>query len=197
MDTVKTRLTPEEYLEQEVIAEFRSEYRNGEIIPMPGGTANHNRLAGNLYSDFNAQFEDQSYEAFINDMRLWIPTYKLFTYPDVMVIQGEPRYLEGRKDTLVDPILIVEVLSDSTELYDRTDKFKMYRSLRTLKEYILISQYQIRVEQYAVDTQGQWLFRDYEGEEAVLKLVSVPFEIKLGQLYRKVNFASETRSEPQ
>jgi Uma2 family endonuclease len=197
MDTVKTRLTPEEYLELEVTAEFRSEYRNGEIIPMPGGTANHNRLAGNLYSDFNAQFEDQSYEAFINDMRLWIPTYKLFTYPDVMVIQGEPRYLEGRKDTLVDPILIVEVLSDSTELYDRTDKFKMYRSLRTLKEYILISPYQIRVEQYAVDTQGQWLFRDYEGEEAVLKLVSVPFEIKLGQLYRKVNFASETRSEPQ
>jgi Uma2 family endonuclease len=190
MDAVKTRLTPEEYLELEVTAEFRSEYRNGEVIPMPGGTFNHNRLAGNLYSDFNAQFEDQSYEAFITDMRLWIPGYHLFTYPDVLMIQGKPELLEGRRDTLLNPKVIVEILSDSTELYDRTDKFKMYRSLHSLKEYILVSQYKIRVEHYAIDQQGEWVFRDYEGSEAILKLVSVPFEIKLSQLYRKVAFES-------
>jgi Uma2 family endonuclease len=195
MDAVKTKVSPEAYLEREVVAEFRSEYRDGEVIPMPGGTPNHNRLAGNFYRDFNAQFEDGSYEAFINDMRLWIPTHKLFTYPDVMVIHGETKLLEGRKDTLLDPVLVVEVLSDSTELYDRTDKFQMYRTLKSLKEYVLISQYKLRVDHYAIDAQGQWLFRDYEGENAVLKLASIPFEIKLAQLYRKVNFASETRSE--
>lgn len=197
MDVVKTHFSPEEYLEQEVKAEFRSEYRNGEIIPMPGGTPNHNRLARNFCSDVNTQLENNGYEAFVNDMRVWIPSYKLFTYPDVMVIQGEPKLLEGRKDTLLDPLVIVEVLSDSTELYDRTEKFEMYRSLGSLKEYLLVSQYRIRVDQYALNSRGEWIFRDYEGEDDVLKLVSLPFEIKLGQLYRKVNFEEEIRSKPQ
>jgi Uma2 family endonuclease len=188
MDAVKTGLTPEEYLEQEVKAEFRSEYRDGEVLPMPGGTKNHHRLGRNFCNDFNNTFEDGPYEAFMTDMRLWIPTYKLFTYPDVLIFQGEPPLLEGRKDTLLDPLVIVEVLSDSTELYDRIDKFKMYRSLASLQEYILISQYRMRVEQYALNNQGNWVFRDYEGTESVLKLVSVPFEIKLSQLYRKVIF---------
>jgi Uma2 family endonuclease len=193
MDAVKTRLTIEEYLERETTAEFRSEYRNGEVFPRPGGTPNHNRLAGNFYRDFNDHFESsglesQPHEAFITDMRLWIPSYHLFTYPDILIIQGEPELLEGRRDTMLNPKVIVEVLSDSTELYDRTDKFQMYRSLPSLKEYILISQYKIRVEQYAIDKQGAWVFRDYEGSETILKLVSVPFEIKLSQLYRKVIF---------
>jgi Uma2 family endonuclease len=109
-------------------------------------------------------------------------------------LSREPKLLEGRTDTLLDPLVIVEVLSDSTELYDRTDKFQMYRSLSSLKEYILVSQYKIRLDHYAIDASGQWLFRDYEGEEAILKLVSVPFEIKLEQLYRKVDFAAATRS---
>jgi Uma2 family endonuclease len=195
MDATKTRVSPEEYLEREVKAEFRSEYRNGEVIPMPGGTKNHHRLGRNFCTDFNITFEDGPYEGFMTDMRLWIPTYKVFTYPDVLIFEGEPKLLEGRKDTLLDPIVIVEVLSDSTELYDRTEKFQMYRSLGSLKEYILVSQYKIRVDQYAVDGQGNWLFRDYEGEEAILKLVSIPFEIKLSQLYRKVNLEAQTRSE--
>ncbi len=197
MDAVKTYASPEEYLEQEVKAEFRSEYRNGEVIPMPGGTPNHNQLAGNFYRDFYAQFEDSSYEAYINDVRLWIPSYKLFTYLDVMVMEGERRFLEGRKDTLLDPLVIIEVLSDSTELYDRTEKFQMYRSLGSLKEYILISQYALRVDHYAIDPNGNWLFRDYEGGDSVLKLASVPFEIKLSDLYRKVNFETEIRSDDE
>jgi Uma2 family endonuclease len=197
MDAVKTKVTSKEYLEQEAKAEFRSEYRDGEVIPVPGGTPNHNRLGRNFCSDFNSAFENGPYEAFMADMRLWIPTYKLFTYPDVLIFQGEPLLLEGRKDTLLNPLLIVEVLSDSTELYDRTDKFTMYRTVSSFKEYILISQYKIRVEQYALDAEGDWLFRDYEGAEAILKLVSVPFEIKLNQLYRKVNFETETRSKAE
>ncbi len=197
MDSAKTHYTVDEYLRHEEVSEIRHEYHNGYIKLRGGSSLNHNRIAGKFCSDFNIRFENQSYEAFITEVKLWIPFYHSFTYPDVMIIQGEPKFLEGRKDTLLDPVLIVEVLSDSTELYDRTDKFKMYRTLASLKEYILISQYQTRVEQFAIDAQGEWVFRDYEGEENVLKLVSVPFEIKLSQLYRKVNFASETRSEPQ
>jgi Uma2 family endonuclease len=197
MDTVRTFVSPEDYLAQEVTAEFRNEYRNGEVIPMPGGTPNHNQLAGNFYRDFYTQFENGSYEAYINDVRLWIPSYKLFTYPDVMVIEGERKFLAGRKDTLLNPLLIVEVLSDSTELYDRTEKFQMYRSLNTLKEYILVSQYRMRVDHYTLNANGDWIFRDYEGETATLKLASIPFEIKLEQLYRKVNFEAETRPEAE
>jgi Uma2 family endonuclease len=197
MDTVKVRLSPEEYLKQEEVAEFKSEYRNGEVIPMPGGTKNHHRLGRNFCSDFNNTFENGPYEAFMTDMRLWIPAYQLFTYSDVAIFQGEPLLLEGRRDTLLDPIIIVEVLSDSTELYDRTEKFQMYRSLESLKEYILISQHKIRVDQYVLESQNRWVFKDYEGEDAVLKLVAIPFEIKLGQLYRKVNFEVETRSETE
>jgi Uma2 family endonuclease len=197
MDTVKTFLSAQDYLSQEEIAEFKSEYRNGEVIRMPGGTPNHNQLAGNFYRDFYAQFEDSSYEAYINDVRLWIPSHKLFTYPDVMIIEGERKFLEGRKDTLLNPLFIVEVLSNSTELYDRTEKFQMYRSLESLKEYILISQYRIQVDRYVVNANGDWVFKDFTGEEAVLKLASVPFEIKLSQLYRKVDFEMETRSETE
>lgn len=197
MDTVKTYISPETYLEQEAKAEFRSEYRNGEVIPMPGGTKNHHRLGRNFCTDFNTAFENGPYEAFMTDMKLWIPTYKVFTYPDVLIFEGEPKLLEGRKDTLLDPIVIVEVLSASTELYDRTEKFQMYRSLGSLKEYILISQYQMRVDRYTINAQGDWLFRDYEGQETILKLTSVPFEISLGQLYRKVVFETETRPETE
>jgi Uma2 family endonuclease len=195
-----SKLTLEEYFKQETTAEFRSEYHNGSVLPLPANTLNHNRLAGGFCSNFNTHFENPNYsgapyEAFFADARLWIPAYNLFTYPDVLIFQGEPALLEGRKDTLLDPLVIVEVLSDSTELYDRIDKFKMYRSLPSLQEYILISQYQIRVEQYALDSQGNWVFRDYEGPEAVLKLASVPFQIKLSHLYRKVVLdSSETRS---
>jgi Uma2 family endonuclease len=195
MSTGGLKLTPEEYFQQEATAQFRSEYHNGTVLALSANTLNHNRLAGGFGNAFNTHFEDSPYEAFVTDMRLWVSTYNLFTYPDVSVFQGEPLLLKGPKDTLLNPILIVEVLSDSTELYDRIDKFKMYRSLPSLQEYILISQYQIRVEQYALDSQGNWVFRDYEGLEALLKLASVPFEIKLSQLYRKVVFDSnETRS---
>jgi Uma2 family endonuclease len=194
MDTVKTYISPQDYLRQEEVAEFRSEYRNGEVIPMPGGTKNHHRLARNFCTDFNTAFEDGPYETFMTDMRLWIPEHKLFTYPDVIVFHGEPKLLEGRKDTLLDPLVIIEVLSDSTELYDRTEKFQMYRSLESLKEYILISQYALRVDRYSLSTNGNWIFKDYEGADAVLKLDSVPFEIKLSHLYRKITFETKTRS---
>ncbi|MGC1247062.1 MAG: Uma2 family endonuclease [Spirulinaceae cyanobacterium] len=180
--------TPEEYLELETAAEYRSEYIDGQIIPMAGGLPNHNRIAGNLYAGLNYAFRGKPYYAFINDLRVWIPDYRVYTYPDVMIIANNLEYAQGRRDTVVNPVAIAEVLSDSTEKYDRGEKFRMYRTIPTLKEYILINQKEMHLEQFVQNQQGQWLFNDYEGEATVLKLTSVEFSIPLLELYDKVNF---------
>ncbi len=182
------RYTPATYLEREEQAETRSEYRNGAIVPMAGGTANHNRIAGEFYKRFPTEVAGQSYEIFIGDMRLWIPAMQLYTYPDVTVIQGAPVYHQNRQDTLENPHLIVEVLSKSTRQYDQTDKFDAYRSLASLQEYILVDQYSLWVKQLAKNVRGQWVFTELLGRDAVLQLESVAFEIRLVDLYRRVQF---------
>lgn len=183
--------TPEEYLELETAAEYRSEYIDSQIIPMAGGLPNHNQIAGNFYAGLNYAFREKSYYVYMGDLRLWIPNYQLYTYPDVMIIEGDLEYASGRKDTVVNPLVIVEVLSNSTERYDRGEKFRRYRSIPTLKEYVLINQKEMQVEQFVQNDRGQWLFAEYEGETAVLRLNSVEFSIPLVQLYNKVDFEIE------
>ena len=191
----KTRYTVEEYLGLEQSAEFRSEYHNGEIVPMPGGSPNHNRIALNLSSALNAFLKDHPFDVFMTDLRLWLPAYRLFTYPDVMVV-GEPlEFLETRRDTITNPVMVAEVLSDSTESYDRGDKFKMYRSIPNLREYLLISQRRMQVERFVSNEEGQWLLSDYEGEEATLQLATVPFSVTLKELYARVDFDTEIDTE--
>jgi Uma2 family endonuclease len=180
--------TPEEYLAREEKADDRSEYRDGEIIPMTGGTTNHNKIALNFVRRFPLVIDEQDYEIYLADVRLWIPKYHLYTYPDVMVIQGEPIYEGTGINTITNPRLIVEVLSKSTRDYDKTDKFKYYRSIPEFQEYILIDQYSFQVEQYIKKARDQWLFKYYEGEQAVLQLASISFEISLSEIYAKINF---------
>ncbi|MBD2773831.1 Uma2 family endonuclease [Iningainema tapete] len=186
--------TPEEYLELETVAELRSEYYQGQIFPMPGGTPNHNRIAGNFYAALNFALKKQPFDAFMNDMRLWIPKTRLYTYPDVMVVAGKLELAPGRKDTITNPVMIAEVLSPSTEEYDKVGKFQLYRSIPTLREYILISQTEVYAEQYSKIEDNKWLFSEYEGD-AVLTLASVPFQIPLPELYDKVEFKLETITE--
>src|SRR6476646_3610732 len=128
--------SPEEYLKLEELSEFKSEYYNGQIFPMAGGTPNHNRIAVNLGSAMNVALTDQDYDVFISDMRLWIPRAGLYTYPDVMVVAGELEFAEGRKDTITNPLVIVEVLSESTKNYDRGEKFEFYRTRHSFREYV-------------------------------------------------------------
>ncbi len=180
--------TIEEYLALEEKAEYKSEYRDGDIIPMTGATTNHNKIAGNFYKRFPLAIEGQEYETYISDVRLWIPQYCLYTYPDVMVIQGEPIYEGTGNNTVTNPRLIVEVLSKSTQDYDKTDKFKYYRSIAEFQEYILIAQYNFYVEQYIKQSSDQWLVKYYEGEQAVLMLSSITFQISLPEIYSKTNF---------
>lgn len=158
VQTSKRFYTPAEYLELEEKAEYKSEYHNGEIVPMSGGTTNHNKIAGNFYAYLKFALRGQRCDIYIGDVRLWIPRHRLYTYPDVMVIQGEPVYTGKNTTTVMNPCLIVEVLSKSTKNYDQGDKFLAYRSiseLSELKEYILIDQTSYRTMQYVKTAEGQ------------------------------------------
>lgn len=184
----KTRLSLEEFLEREAKAEFRSEYHDGESVPMAGGTFNHNQIAGNFYTFANMGFRRKPYRIFINDVVLWLPIYSKSTYPDIMIVEGNVQTLPERPNVILNPTLIIEVLSDSTEAYDRGDKFKLYRSLPSFREYILISQSVMHVDQFVKTKDGDWLLSDVDGEENTLRLKTLLFEIKLKDLYEKVNF---------
>ncbi|BDI17790.1 hypothetical protein ANSO36C_35920 [Nostoc cf. commune SO-36] len=180
--------TPEEYLELEEAADYKSEYIDGQIIPMAGGTINHNRIAGNFYAVLNFAFRQQEYEVFNSDMRLWIHQKRIYTYPDVTVIAGEPEFFNNRTDIITNPQLIVEVLSKSTKNYDSEDKFQAYRSISTFQEYLLIDQTRIHVDQFSKTGKKQWTLREYDEEDEAIALVTVPFEISLQDLYKKVKF---------
>ncbi|QIR38480.1 Uma2 family endonuclease [Tolypothrix sp. PCC 7910] len=189
LETQKRYYTPEEYLEIEEKAEYKSEYRDGEIVPMTGGTTNHNKIAGNFYAYLKFALKGKNYDVYIGDVRLWIPRYRQHTYPDVMVIEGEPIYTGTSTTTVMNPLLIAEVLSKSTKNYDQGDKFLYYRSIPEFQEYILIDQYQYHVMQYVKTAASQWSFTEIEGESATLSLQTVDFQIELHDLYEKVNFA--------
>lgn len=189
VQTLKSYYTPEEYLALEEAAEYKSEYRDGEIVPMTGGTTNHNKIAGNFYAHLNFGLRGQNYDVYMGDVRLWIPRYRQHTYPDVMVIQGEPLYTGSGTTTVMNPLLIVEVLSKSTKNYDQGDKFLYYRSIPEFKEYILIDQTRYHLIQHTKTLDGKWLLTEYESQEAVIELSSIKFQINLNDVYERVNFA--------
>lgn len=178
----------EEYLALEIESDTRSEYRNGEIIPITGGTPNHNELAVIFNAILWLGLKGKPYRIFGSDQRLWIPEHNLYPYPDAMVIPRPIELQSGRNDTVTNPLFIGEVLSKSTKDYDRGDKFAAYRTLATLQEYLLIDQYQPRVEQFVRQNPNQWLFTEYNGKEAKFTLASLTVEISLGELYENIEF---------
>ncbi|REJ57402.1 MAG: Uma2 family endonuclease [Microcystis aeruginosa DA14] len=189
LTTTETKYyTPEEYLALEETSEDKNEYRQGEIIPMVGATTNHNQIAGNFYRRFPLTINNQDYYTYMETVRLWLSDYSIYTYPDVMVIKGQPLYQGNSQSNVINPLIIVEVLSNSTQAYDRGDKFKFYRSLPTFQEYILIEQSSYSVERYYKQKDDQWLIDFVMGENAVLQLVSVDWQISLQDLYQRVNF---------
>ena len=180
--------TLDEYFAQEISSPDRHEYRNGEIILMTGGTPNHNQITLNLAGALNFALRRQPYHVFVTDQRLWVPQMQLHTYPDVMIIQQPIELEEGRNDTVMNPLVIAEVLSKSTRSYDKDEKFAAYRSIPSFSEYIIIEQVEPHVEHYT-KTEGQaWLFREYDGLDATLSLDKIEFTIALADLYDKVDF---------
>jgi Uma2 family endonuclease len=188
LKTEKRYYTPEEYLQLEETAEYKNEYHNREIIPMVGGTTNHNQIAGNIYKLFPLTINNQDYYTYIEGVRLWLPEHNLYTYPDVMVIKGQPRYHGKGKSNVTNPQIIMEVLSSSTEGYDHGDKFQYYRSLPTFQEYILIDQYRYYVDQYIKQSENQWSVNFYTEENALLKFASVNWQISLQEIYQRIDF---------
>ncbi len=148
--------TLDEYRALEETSEFRSEYHDGRIIPMSGGTIDHNRIVRNLVRILDTAIRQEPYEVFTSDLRLWIPQYRKGTYPDVMVIADRPVFNDNRIDEVLNPCLIVEVLSKSTQGYDRGDKFLYYRSIPEFREYLLVSQSEYFIEHYRKTGEGQW-----------------------------------------
>ena len=186
--TDKSTYSFAEYLQLEETAAYKNEYQDGEIVPMTGGTTDHNKIALNFAAYLKFALKGQKYNIFIGDVKLWIAQYRQATYPDVMLIEGEPIYYETGKTTITNPRLIVEVLSKSTQNYDQGDKFLYYRSLPEFQEYILISQSRPYVMQYNKTQENKWLLTEYEGENASLSLTSVNFALSFQEIYEGVIF---------
>lgn len=185
-----TRVTPEEYLALERKAEFRNEYRNGEIVPMTGGTREHNLLETNLIRILGNALLDKDYEVYPGDMRVKVSETGLYTYPDVAVVRGEPQFEDDEFDTLLNPIVLFEILSKSTESYDRGEKFSQYRTVPSFVEYLLVSQTEMRIERFSRQPDGSWLMRDYQQPEEVVPLDAIECRLTVGEVYHKVPLAS-------
>ncbi len=180
--------TAEEYLELEIAADTRSEYRNGEIIPMTGGTPNHNEIASILNAILRLSLKGKPYSIFVADQRLWIPDANLHTYPDIMVVPKPIELQTGRKDTVTNPCFIAEVLSKSTQNYDRSEKFVAYRTIPSFGEYLLISQYSVRVEHHVKTAPDRWLLSEYTDPNTILTLSSFDLQISIADLYENIDF---------
>ena len=181
--------TPEEYLDLEIDAEFRSEYDGGVITPMTGGTTNHNQLAGNFYLALSMALKKTGLSCvFFSDVKVCIPNSRKFRYPEVMVIAGEPEYYLNRKTTITNPQIIIEVLSDSTEEFDREDKFKLYQSIRSFQEYLLIDQNQIAIDHFYKTQPKHWQIDQFDEQDTEIKLRSIDVTPAITEIYDKVQF---------
>lgn len=188
--------TAADYFALEATAIDKHEYHNGVITPMVGGTPNHNRIAGNLYAALYFALKKTEYDVFMTDQRLQIPEANRYTYPDIMVTQGEIQLMPGRTDTLLDALLIVEVLSKSTSEQDRTDKFAAYKTLPSFREYVLINQYRVWVEHYCKQDDRSWIYTSYNDPSNTLTLSTVPFEIEVAELYDRVQLETPQPDAP-
>lgn len=178
-------ISAEEYLTLERQAETKSEYINGEIYAMAGASREHNLIALNLGSELRSLLRGRRCETYLNDMRVRVSATGLYTYPDVVVVCGRPRFEDGQADTLLNPTILVEVLSPSTEAYDRGAKFAHYRYLESLQEYVLVAQDRMQVDHY-VRMGEQWLLTAYSRPEEILQLPGIECAIPLAEIYAQV-----------
>ncbi|MGV3724708.1 MAG: Uma2 family endonuclease [Actinomycetota bacterium] len=189
------RLTPAEYLAIEREAERKSEYHDGRMYLMSGASEAHVLITMNVSWELGAQLRDRPCRVYASDMRLKVTTAGLYTYPDVMAACGDIRLEDARRDTLLNPSVIIEVLSPSTAAYDRGRKFALYRELESLQEYVLISQDEHRVERFARQADSRdWLQTVVTGLDGMLELPSIACRLHLSEVYRKVELSCASTS---
>ncbi|QQS47650.1 MAG: Uma2 family endonuclease [Acidobacteriota bacterium] len=182
----KVRITPEEYLAIERQAEYKSEYLNGEVFAMAGGTRQHNTITVNVASSLHTQLRKRQCVVYSSDQRVKVIATGLYTYPDVTVLCGDAEFDDG--DTLTNPTVIIEVLPKSTAGYDRNEKFAHFRKAPSLAEYVLISQSRPHIELYTRQPDGQWLLSESDDPAASIRLVSIDCSLALSEVYEKVDF---------
>lgn len=190
-DPTKTTFTLDEYRAIEETAEERHEYCNGEMIAMSGGSPAHSRITVDVTTFLNVALRDTNFQTYNGDLRIWIPGFNHGTYPDITVIDGEPEFNADRTDEILNPLLIVEVLSPSTEAYDRTEKFRKYRSIPSFCEYLLVSQTEPYIEQYYNcdrPNNDRWQLQVYDGIDRAIVLHSLNIELPMSEVYRRINF---------
>lgn len=188
---IKEKLyTPEEYLALEKEAEYRSEYIDGLIYQMAGGSLDHARIIGNIDRLFADKIEDNC-ESITSEIKIWIENYRKFYYPDVFIFCDDPNFYEDRDDILTNPVLIVEVLSDSTEAKDRGEKMLAYRALESLREYVLISQTKPIVEQFIKTSDGNWIHKATIGIKSDVTFKFIGVKLSLEKIYNRIEFEKE------
>jgi Uma2 family endonuclease len=192
----KTFITPEQYLEIERKAEFKSEYYQGEMFLMAGASIPHNRLVGNLFAGLHQQLRSRPCSVFSNDMRIFVALTGLYTYPDVVAVCGELQILDTQKDTLLNPSVIAEVPSPSTEAYERGRKFEQYQSIESFKEYLLIASDRMHIDLYTRQADSRWLRASASRPDDSLELPSIGCRITVADLYEKVNLTEIAAPQP-
>lgn len=178
-----TKVTEEEYLANDRAAEMRSEFLEGEMIAMSGGSMRHARLQRNILGELYAALRGTECEAFGSDFRVRVSPGRMYAYPDVLVVCGKPLLVDERQDVLLNPAVIFEVLSPSAEHYDRGVKFRYYRGIESLRDYILVDQNQIRIEQYTRGDANTWTLRDHQQREEELRIDSIQVLLPLARIY--------------
>jgi Uma2 family endonuclease len=197
MSTVPKRLlTPGQYLERERNASFKSEYFRGETFAMAGASRAHNLIVGNLVREIGNRLKGQPCEVYPSDMRVKVTATGLYAYPDVTVVCGAPEFEDAQHDTLLNPTVLFEVLSESTEAYDRGAKARHYRRLASLQEYVLIAQNRPLVERYVRQADGGWTLRDVDALDECVALEAIPVQMPMSEIYGQVKFDEQAPETP-
>lgn len=186
--TAKKFYTQEEYLAFERASLEKHEYYQGEIFDMAGAGFNHNKIQKNFLIEVGNFLKGKSCDVFGSDLRIYIPSNTLFTYPDAVIVCGELQSLDETLDVALNPAVIIEILSPSTQAYDRKDKFMLYRSIKILNEYILIDSLSIKVEQHIRQANGSWLMNEYSSLSDTFLIQSVQYSFPMNELYNGVSF---------
>ena len=187
--------TDEEYLAIERASDTKSEYLNGVIYAMGGATARHVQIVANVVREIGNQVRDKPCVVYSTDLRVRVSRQGLYAYPDVVVVCGDPLFIDDELDTLTNPLLIVEVLSKSTKNYDRGEKFERYRSIATLREYLLIAQDRVHIEGHIRQNDGAWVLRETNSVGDTIDLASVGCRLPVAEIYFKVSFAPPSPSQ--
>jgi Uma2 family endonuclease len=185
-----TYVTPDEYLAAERLSDYRSEYLDGGVYPMTGASLNHIKVVSNVTAELVFQLKGRPCSVLSNEMKVRLPDSRKFFYPDVTVYCDSPQFHDDRTDTILNPGLVIEVLSPSTEAFDRGAKFRAYQTIESLKEYVLVSQNEPLIEQYVRNGEGKWTYGAAEGFESSLILPSIECTLSLSAVYDKVDFNS-------